>query len=127
TRLEALKSAPESTRGRVGEIVFRFYFGSLYRFGHFAADPHPGNFMLLRDGRVAFLDYGMTKMVPRATIETELGVLRGALDCDAATVHAGLASLGFFAPNDPRFDPARVLAHVRALNAWYAHDERFAM
>jgi len=127
TSFEQLKSAPESTRDRVGEIVFRFYFGSLYRFGHFSADPHPGNFLLLRDGRVAFLDYGMTKMVPRATIETELGVLRGALDGDAAKVHAGLASLGFFAPNDPRFDPARVLAHVRALNAWYATDDRFTI
>src|SRR5205807_3871459 len=41
---EQLKLAPEETRDRVGEIVFRFFFGSLYRFGHFSGDPHPGNF-----------------------------------------------------------------------------------
>ncbi len=124
---DELKSAPESTRDLVGEIVFRFFFGSLYRFGHFSGDPHPGNFLLLPDGRVAFLDYGMTKTVPRAAIETELGVLRGALDGDAAAVHAGLSSLGFFKPDDPRFDPRRVLSHVRALNAWYANDARFTI
>ena len=114
--------APQATRDRVGEIVFRFFFGSLYRFGQFSGDPHPGNFLLLGDGRVAFLDFGMTKTVPRATIEIELGVLRAALDSDATKVHAGLSSLGFFEHGDPRFDPARVLAHVRALNAWYAND-----
>jgi len=122
TSFEQLKLAPEETRDLVGEIVFRFFFGSLYRFGHFSGDPHPGNFMLLDDGRVAFLDFGMTKTVPRATIRAELSVLQAALDEDAAGVHAGLASLGFFAPSDPRIDPARVLAHVRALNAWYATD-----
>jgi predicted unusual protein kinase regulating ubiquinone biosynthesis (AarF/ABC1/UbiB family) len=115
--------APRVTRDRVGEIVFRFFFGSLYRFGQFSGDPHPGNFLLLEDGRVAFLDFGMTKTVPRATIEAELGVLRAGLDRDAASVHAGLAALGFFDPGDPRIDPARLLAHVRALNSWYADDE----
>jgi predicted unusual protein kinase regulating ubiquinone biosynthesis (AarF/ABC1/UbiB family) len=123
TSFEQLKAAPAATRDRVGEIVFRFFFGSLYRFGHFSGDPHPGNFLLLGDGRVAFLDFGMTKSVPAAAIEAELGVLRAALEGDAGRAHAGLASLGFFERDDPRFDPARVLAHVRALNAWYADDE----
>jgi predicted unusual protein kinase regulating ubiquinone biosynthesis (AarF/ABC1/UbiB family) len=119
---DRLKSAPQATRDRVGEIVFRFFFGSLYRFGQFSGDPHPGNFLLLEDGRVAFLDFGLTKMVTRATIEAELGVLRAGLDGDAAGVRAGLAGLGFFDPADPRIDPDRLLAHVRALNAWYADD-----
>ena len=118
-----LKAAPQPTRDRVGEIVFRFFFGSLYRFGQFSGDPHPGNFLLLEDGRVAFFDFGLTKMVPRATIEAELGVLRAGLDSDAEGVHAGLAALGFFDPADPRIDPDRLLSHVRALNSWYADDE----
>jgi predicted unusual protein kinase regulating ubiquinone biosynthesis (AarF/ABC1/UbiB family) len=120
---DEVKAAPQATRDRVGEIVFRFFFGSLYRFGQFSGDPHPGNFLLLPDGRVAFIDFGMTKTVARRAVETELGVLRAALEEDAEAVHAGLAALGFFEPDDPRFDPARVLAHVQALNAWYATDE----
>src|SRR6201987_2558031 len=81
-----LKSAPRTTRDRVGEIVFRFFFGSLYRFGQFSGDPHPGNIVALEDGRVAFLDFGMTKTVPRATIDAELAVLRAGLERDATGV-----------------------------------------
>ena len=36
---------------------------------------------------------------------------------------AGLAELGFFELEDPRFEPSRVLDHVPAINAWYAEDE----
>jgi predicted unusual protein kinase regulating ubiquinone biosynthesis (AarF/ABC1/UbiB family) len=120
---EEIRVAPQVTRDRVGEIVLRFYLGSLYRFGNFSGDPHPGNFRLMSDGRVAFLDFGMTKTVSRSRVDCELGVTRAALEHDAHAVHAGLAALGFFAPDDPRFDPALVLDHVRAINAWYAEDK----
>ena len=50
-------------------------------------------------------------------------MIRAALEHDATAVHAGLAALGFFEPDDPRFDPRLVLEHVRAINAWYADDE----
>jgi predicted unusual protein kinase regulating ubiquinone biosynthesis (AarF/ABC1/UbiB family) len=120
---EQLKQAPQATRDRVGEIILRFFYGSLYRFGQFSGDPHPGNFRLQRDGRVAFLDFGMTKTVARTRIVAELRLLRAALEHDAAGVHAGFAALGFFEPDDPRFDPARVLGQVRAINAWYTNDE----
>jgi predicted unusual protein kinase regulating ubiquinone biosynthesis (AarF/ABC1/UbiB family) len=120
---EQLKEAPQATRDRVGEIIIRFFYGSLYRFGQFSADPHPGNFRVQRDGRVAFLDFGMTKTISRTRIAAELGLLRAALEHDADGVHAGLAALGFFERADPRFDPARVLEQVRAINAWYTNDE----
>ena len=123
TDFEQLKEAPQATRDRAGEIILRFFYGSLYRFGQFSADPHPGNFRLQRDGRVAFLDFGMTKTITRTRIVAELGLLRAALEHDADGVHAGLAALGFFERADPRFDPARVLEQVRAINAWYTNDE----
>jgi predicted unusual protein kinase regulating ubiquinone biosynthesis (AarF/ABC1/UbiB family) len=113
---------PQVTRDRVAEILLRFYLGSLYRFGQFSGDPHPGNFRLLADGRVAFLDFGMTKAIERGRIERELDVIRAALRRDAEGAHAGLAALGFFGFDDTRFDPQRVLEHVRAINAWYAED-----
>jgi predicted unusual protein kinase regulating ubiquinone biosynthesis (AarF/ABC1/UbiB family) len=120
---EQLKALPKDTRDRAGEIIFRFFFGSLYRFGHFSGDPHPGNFLLRPDGRMAFLDFGMTKLIPRAAVEAELELLQAALEMDAARVHACLAALGFFDARDARFAPARVLAQVRALNSWYASNE----
>jgi predicted unusual protein kinase regulating ubiquinone biosynthesis (AarF/ABC1/UbiB family) len=120
---EEMRAATQATRDRVGEIVLRFYLGSLYRFGNFSGDPHPGNFRLMRDGRVAFLDFGLTKTVSRSRLDRELDVIRAALEHDADAVHAGLAALGFFGLDDPRFEPALVLEHVRAINAWYAEDK----
>src|ERR687896_169153 len=58
---EEVRELDRPTRDRFGEVVFRFFFGSLYRHGHFSGDPHPGNYLLMNDGRVAFLDFGMTK------------------------------------------------------------------
>src|SRR3954447_10771213 len=58
---EAVRKLPQEERDRFGEIVFRFFIGSLWRTGFFSGDPHPGNYLLMEDGRVAFLDFGMTK------------------------------------------------------------------
>src|ERR687898_249729 len=46
---EEVKELDRATRDRFGEIVFRFFFGSLYRNGHFSGDPHPGNYRLMPD------------------------------------------------------------------------------
>ena len=52
------RALPQAERNRVGEIVFRFAFGNFYRHQLFNGDPHPGNYLLCPDGRVAFVDYG---------------------------------------------------------------------
>ncbi|MFN3257308.1 MAG: ABC1 kinase family protein [Ilumatobacter sp.] len=51
----------QATRDHVGEIIFRFVFRSLYRFGAFNGDPHPGNYLFHDDGTVTFLDFGLVK------------------------------------------------------------------
>ena len=43
------------------EAIHRFVFGSLYRFGAFNGDPHPGNYLFNPGGRVTFLDFGLVK------------------------------------------------------------------
>ena len=61
---EELKTRPQEERDRIGEMIFRFYFSCLYRHGQFSGDPHPGNSMLLDDGRMAFFDFGLFKRMP---------------------------------------------------------------
>src|SRR5256886_803463 len=39
---EELKGRPQAERDRIGEIVFRFFLGCLYRHRQFSGDPHPG-------------------------------------------------------------------------------------
>ena len=48
-------------RDLAGETIFRFVFRSLYRLHHFNGDPHPGNYLFEKGGRVTFLDFGLVK------------------------------------------------------------------
>lgn len=50
---------PQEERNKVGEMLFRFYYGSLYRYGFTSADPHPGNYFRMDDGRMTFFDFGL--------------------------------------------------------------------
>src|SRR5439155_17311187 len=48
-KFEQVKQLDDDQRGRFGEIVFRFYLGSISQLQHFNADAHPGNYLLLDD------------------------------------------------------------------------------
>ena len=56
---EEIARRDQATRDRAAEMIFRFYFGCMYRHRAFSGDPHPGNSLLLEDGRMAFLDFGL--------------------------------------------------------------------
>lgn len=115
---ERLKEYPRAQRDRIGEIVFRFFLGCLYRHRQFSGDPHPGNFMLLDDGRVAFLDFGLFKRLDREPVELELACQRAVVEGDAPTLHKLLAETGFL-PEPERVDPDHLLAFVEDAIWWY--------
>ncbi|HEY1834107.1 MAG TPA: AarF/ABC1/UbiB kinase family protein [Solirubrobacteraceae bacterium] len=118
TGFEQLKEAPQAERDRIGEIVFRFFLGCLYRHRQFSGDPHPGNFMLLDDGRVAFLDFGLFKRMEAPAVELELACQRAVAEGDAATLHRLLGESGFL-PEPERVDPEVLLAFVKDAIWWY--------
>ncbi len=119
---ERLKELPQGHRDRIGEILFRFYFGCLYRHHQFSGDPHPGNSMLLADGRMAFFDFGLFKRMPPGSVELEIVVARAIIEGDSDTIMQLGTETGFF-PEPDRFRPERVLAHFRAATSWYTADE----
>jgi len=121
TGFEDLKTYPQKDRDRIGEILFRFYFGCLYRHGQFSGDPHPGNSRLMDDGRMAFFDFGLFKRMPPGAVELEMSVARAIIEGDSATIMRLGTDVGFF-PEPEKFDPERVLAHFRAATSWYTVD-----
>lgn len=62
------EKATQEDRNEYGETMFRFVFRSLYLFGIFNGDPHPGNYIFHEDGRVTFLDFGCVQRFADATV-----------------------------------------------------------
>lgn len=115
---EELKGYAQAERDRIGEIVFRFFLGCLYRHRQFSGDPHPGNFLLLADGRVAFLDFGLFKRMEREPVELELACQRAVVEGDAQALHRLLAEGGFL-PEPERVDKGHLLAFIEDAIWWY--------
>src|SRR6476660_9404044 len=116
-----VKEQSQEERDRFGEIVFRFCFGSIYHIQHFNADAHPGNYLALPDGKVAFLDFGMTKQLDKEQIELEITAIDAAFNDDPERLRVALADLGFLHKPD-RVDAERLMEHVRAIGGWYMED-----
>jgi predicted unusual protein kinase regulating ubiquinone biosynthesis (AarF/ABC1/UbiB family) len=115
---EEIKGYPQSQRDRIGEIVFRFFLGCLYRHRQFSGDPHPGNFLLQDDGKVAFLDFGLFKRMEREPVELELACQRAVVEGDAGTLHRLLAESGFL-PEPERVDPGHLMEFISDAIWWY--------
>ncbi|MDE3069442.1 MAG: AarF/ABC1/UbiB kinase family protein [Acidobacteriota bacterium] len=115
---EEIRGRSQAERDRVGEIVFRFFLGCMYRHHQFSGDPHPGNFKQLADGRVAFLDFGLFKRVEPAAVELELAAQRAVCEGDAATLHRLLAEAGFL-PEPERVDPDHLMSFIEDGIWWY--------
>jgi predicted unusual protein kinase regulating ubiquinone biosynthesis (AarF/ABC1/UbiB family) len=118
---EEVKELSQEQKDRFGEIVFRFCFGSIYHLQHFNADAHPGNYIWMEDGKVAFLDFGMTKHLDKDQIELEITALEAAYEEDPEALRVALHDLGFL-NNPKKIDAERLMEHVRAVGGWYMED-----
>jgi predicted unusual protein kinase regulating ubiquinone biosynthesis (AarF/ABC1/UbiB family) len=91
----------QAERNRVGEIVYRFSFGNIYRHGLFNGDPHPGNFLLTADGRVAFVDYGCVAEFSRATVGGFCVILDALIRQDLEAWRRGCEAVGILRQEAP--------------------------
>jgi predicted unusual protein kinase regulating ubiquinone biosynthesis (AarF/ABC1/UbiB family) len=118
---EEIKELPHDERSRFGEIVFRGSLGSMFNLQHFNADPHPGNYLLMADDRVAFLDFGMTKKLDREQILLEQRAFDAASRDDPEAFREALHELGFV-KNPSKLDAERLLEHMGVVGGWYIED-----
>ena len=56
--------APPQQRNRAGSLLTELHFAGPQRVGLLHADPHPGNYMLTDDGRLAVIDFGSVARLP---------------------------------------------------------------
>jgi predicted unusual protein kinase regulating ubiquinone biosynthesis (AarF/ABC1/UbiB family) len=101
---EFCKTASQEAKNRAGITIWRFTFRSMLRFGMLYADPHPGNYRFLPDGRVAFLDFGCVKELPPDLVAGMKRYMRAAIDGDWAEFDRACVEVLGYDPNDESWD-----------------------
>jgi len=107
----------DAERDRIGEIVFRFFFGLVWRERIVLGDPHPDNCLLCPDGRVCLLDFALVRGVEREYLDGEREVMRAVIGADPHAVHRALANLGYLAKTQT-YDPAALLEYLATAGEW---------
>jgi predicted unusual protein kinase regulating ubiquinone biosynthesis (AarF/ABC1/UbiB family) len=106
-----IASGTQEQRNNAGMKLARFHFTSPDRAGLLHADPHPGNFRLLEDGRLGVLDFGACNRLPDGFPEPMKNLLKHALDDDAVALYEGFKKDGFILA-DVDVDPNLVLEYL---------------
>jgi predicted unusual protein kinase regulating ubiquinone biosynthesis (AarF/ABC1/UbiB family) len=100
----------QAERDAVGAALFRFWLRSFYRDGLFHADPHPGNFAFLPDGRIVLYDFGCVRRFDPALRRGFARLAAATRDNDEDGLLAAITAIGGHAPKD-----RSGRAHVRTL------------
>lgn len=107
----------EQDLGALAEAVMRAYLDQVFVHGDVHADPHPGNLLLTRDGRIALLDLGMVAHIPPRRREQLLKLLFAAVDGRGEDVAHEAIAMGTRLEG---FDGERYQREVGQLVARYA-------
>jgi predicted unusual protein kinase regulating ubiquinone biosynthesis (AarF/ABC1/UbiB family) len=110
----AARALPQSERDRIGEMIYRYCFGSLYRHRLFNGDPHPGNYLLMDEGTVAFVDYGCVAEFEPWVLDAFKRLIRALNAGDREEWRRCAEEVGILLPNAP-FDTETVYEHMH----WY--------
>ena len=109
----------QEQRDELGEIIVRFFFGSMRRLGRFNTDPHPGNYLVVDGGRIVFLDFGNTAEV--GDRDEMRRALTAAIDGDAAALTTAASELGYVR-SQRRLDQELLLQQAQTIGDWYLQD-----
>jgi predicted unusual protein kinase regulating ubiquinone biosynthesis (AarF/ABC1/UbiB family) len=113
---------PVADRDRIGEAVYRFYCGGVYDLGEFCADPHPGNVLVMSDGKLGFLDFGLYLRMAPDDVSLQRNAFRALVEGRDADVYQMIVDAGFIA--DPAAMPLQDAAqYMRSVAGWHLDPE----
>ena len=133
---QIIDSGTREQRDRAGQCLVRLLLSSPGRAGRIHGDPHPGNFRMLPDGRIAVLDFGSTEAMPSGWPARLGPLLEAGRDRDAPAVHRLAGQGGLVRPSkvtpeallellDPYLEPLRAPAYTFT-RAWMQEQTRRA-
>src|SRR5207248_331446 len=100
--LDEVLEAVQPVKHLARETIHRFVFRSLYPLHAFNVDPHPGNYLFHRGGRVTLLDFGLTKLFTEDDLAPLVDAVRFLVfDKDYEAFRAALERAGFLRAGAP--------------------------
>jgi predicted unusual protein kinase regulating ubiquinone biosynthesis (AarF/ABC1/UbiB family) len=113
--IEALK-ARRISPVKVNRLLVRTYLKQLLEDGFFHADPHPGNLLVMDNGRLAFFDFGMTGKITERLQSQMIDAFFHVIERDVHGLAQDLINLNFLKPG---VDPETVRPVVEGLFEHY--------
>jgi len=83
---------------KVNRLLIKTYLKQLLEDGFFHADPHPGNLLVMRDGRLAFFDFGMVGRITPELQSKMIDAFFHVVGKDPAGIAQDLIELDFLKP-----------------------------
>ncbi|MFN2481222.1 MAG: ABC1 kinase family protein [Pyrinomonadaceae bacterium] len=111
-RLRARRISPV----KVNRLLVRTYLKQLLEDGFFHADPHPGNLLVMPDGRLAFFDFGMTGVITPKLQAQMIDAFFHVVGKDVGGLAQDLFDLNFLKPS---VDPEKVRPVIEGLFSHY--------
>jgi predicted unusual protein kinase regulating ubiquinone biosynthesis (AarF/ABC1/UbiB family) len=97
TSIDELKARGVSPE-KVNRLLIRTYLKQLLEDGFFHADPHPGNLLVMPDGRLAFFDFGMVGRITPQLQAKMIDAFFHVVSKDAEAIAQDLIDLEFLKP-----------------------------
>lgn len=116
------RSLPAADRDRIGEAVYRFYCGGVYELGEFCADPHPGNIIVLADGLVGFLDFGLYLRMTEPDVMLQRNAFRALMENRSADVYQMGIDFGFIV-DEMAMSETQATEYMRKVVGWHLGPE----
>ena len=83
---------------KVNRLLIKTYLKQLLEDGFFHADPHPGNLLVMPDGRLAFFDFGMVGRITAELQSKMIDAFFHVVGKDPAGIAQDLIDLDFLKP-----------------------------
>ncbi|WP_210770620.1 ABC1 kinase family protein [Qaidamihabitans albus] len=111
-----IKEGAVDQRNEAGRLLAEFHYSSPARARLLHSDPHPGNFMLLNDGRMCVIDFGAVARLPQGAPPMLGVIMRLALEGRSTELLDALRAEGFVRP-DSELDADDVYTYLLPLIA----------
>ncbi|WP_425440529.1 ABC1 kinase family protein [Prauserella shujinwangii] len=95
---EIIRDGTPEQRNEAGRLLAEFHYSSPARARMLHSDPHPGNFLLLDDGRLCVIDFGAVARLPEGAPPTLGVIMRLALQGRSEELLDALRAEGFVRP-----------------------------